>query len=352
MSFASYLSGRLLPSRSRRSRAWLAAAVASRSGLLSALRAARRNRGLLALTYHRIGDPDRCLVDGNNFSSTEKELAAHLALLQRWSRITTLEEVEAHYAAGRAFSGSRALITFDDAYRDNYARAFPALRRTGASAVFFVPTGLIEQRHLPWWDRIAYAVKQCRSETLRPSYPGDLEVKEVRTRPAAAVWALLRRFKSDAALDKERFVAAIEEAAGARAADDDRVGELFASWDELREMARGGMEIASHTHTHRLLAHLPLHEQREELGRSREILREKLGVTARAVAYPVGGRGHFNAETRTALRETGYRLGFSHYGGWNPRAADAYDIRRARVDFTVDRVLVEAAVSLPSYFAR
>jgi peptidoglycan/xylan/chitin deacetylase (PgdA/CDA1 family) len=337
----------------RGSRRQLAAVVAARFGLLQALRRARRGApDLLVLAYHRVGSPEGCPVDGGLFSVTPEELALQVRLLRRWTHVATLDEVEAAYASGRGFDRPAALLTFDDTYRDNYQQAFPVLRDAGVSGVFFAPTGLIECGHVPWWDRIAYAVKHSRVEACRLEYPAGLELTALHTRPSAAVAALLARYKTDAALDQERFLEAIEAATGACAIGAPEVGELFARWSELREMAEGGMAIASHTHTHRLLGHLPYAEQYEELERSRDTLRERLGVETRTVAYPVGKRRHFNDDTRRALRELGYRLGFSHYNGWNPRPADPYDVRRVRIEPQVSPEVLEAAVSLPAVFAR
>jgi hypothetical protein len=53
-----------------------------------------------------------------------------------------------------------AMITFDDAYKDNFTRARPVLKRHGVPAIFFVPTKLVEDRQLGWWDHIAYLVKR------------------------------------------------------------------------------------------------------------------------------------------------------------------------------------------------
>lgn len=336
------------PTRSRRE---LVARVASRFGLLRTLRQLRTNRGLLVLAYHRVGDPRNCPYNEELYSVTAAGLADHVRLIQRWARITTLDEVTGKHLDGRAPSEPLVLLTFDDVYRDNYTEALPILRRAGATATFFVPTGLIEQGHVPWWDRIAYAVKHAHVDTCRLDYPDGFELTDLRLDPHRAMVQMLRLYKRDADLDKERLVRAVEAATGASALADPQRTELFASWAELREMATSGMTLASHTHTHRLLGHLPYSEQREELARSQTLLREQTGVATTAIAYPVGQRGHFNADTRRALRELGYRAGFSHYGGWNRAVTDPYDIRRVRMDATVDAELLHAAVSLPRLFA-
>lgn len=329
----------------------LVARAASRFGLLRTLRQLRVNRGLLVLAYHRVGNPHDCPYNEDLYSVTSAGLAEHVRLIQRWARITTLEEVTGKYLGGRAPSEPLVLLTFDDVYRDNYTEALPVLRKAGASGVFFVPTGLIEQRHVPWWDRVAFAVKHAQVDACRLSYPEDVELTNLRQDPRRAMVQVLRLYKREADLDKERLVHAVEAATDVSALDDPQRAELFASWSELREMAAAGMTLASHTHTHRLLGHLPYSEQREELARSQAVLREQTGIATTAVAYPVGQRGHFNADTRRALQELGYQAGFSHYGGWNRAVTDPYDIRRVRMDLSVDTELLHAAVSLPRLFA-
>jgi peptidoglycan/xylan/chitin deacetylase (PgdA/CDA1 family) len=327
----------------------LAAMVASRLGVLRAIRQTRLQAGLLVLAYHRIGEAAGCAVDEQLFSHTPDGLSAHVRMLKRWSRLCPLDEVVGAYHAGR-FTEPMSLLTFDDVYRDNYETVFPLLRSLGVPGVFFVPTGLIEQRHVPWWDRIAYAVKHSRVEECTLLYPTGLSLSGIRSAPGQARLKLLRRLKADADLDQERYLTGIEEAVGASALGAPEVGELFCDWRQLREMAEGGMALESHTHTHRLLGHLPYQEQREELARSREVLREKVGTTSRAVAYPVGARNHFNTDTRRAMEELGYALGFSNYGGWNAAPEDPCNVRRLAVDAGITPAMLQASLTLPRMF--
>jgi len=306
---------------------------------------------LLVLAHHRIGAPDDCAFSEDLFTATPGELAEQVRLLARWSRFTTLGEVQSELAGGRRPSRPLVLLTFDDVYRDNFTHAFPILREAGVPAVFFVPTGLIETQHVPWWDRIAYAVRHSRVDSCRLAHPQGMVLERIQADPMSATLRLLRLYKSNAGLDKSGLVEALEAATGAAAHKRTAPTELFASWPELRDMAAGGMTLASHTHTHRLLGHLPYREQYEELERSKSLLRRNAGVDTTAVAYPVGQRTHFNDDTRRALRELGYRLGFSHYGGWNPRIDDPFDVRRVRMERRVDTELLYAAVGYPPLFA-
>jgi peptidoglycan/xylan/chitin deacetylase (PgdA/CDA1 family) len=338
------------PGKHRSSRAQLAARVAARFGILRGIALARANRGLVALAYHRIGNPLGCPVDGGVFNATPEALAEHVRMLQRWSRVVSLEEVEHYYASGSRFPSALAMLTFDDAYRDNYTTAFPILRPAGVPATFFVPTGFIERGHAPHWDRIAYAVKHTRVDGCALEHPRGARISNLRSDPETAISILLRLYKEVRELDPERFLEEVETSLGARAAGS--MGELFASWAELREMVEGGMAIGSHTHTHRLLGRLPYDEQVRELARSRELLLQHVGVRVSSLAYPVGhlADGHFTADTHRALTSLGYRLAFSHYNGWNRTPSDPYDVRRIRIDRHTTPDVLQARLRFPAVF--
>ncbi len=59
------------------------------------------------------------------------------------------------------------------------------------------------------------------------------------------------------------------------------------SWDGLAAMVSTGLvEIGSHTHTHRVLAHTTAREAQDELDRSIGLVEDRLGVACRHFAYP------------------------------------------------------------------
>jgi peptidoglycan/xylan/chitin deacetylase (PgdA/CDA1 family) len=76
--------------------------------------------------------------------------------------------------------------------------------------------------------------------------------------------------------------------------------------DEIRALQRLGMEIGSHTLTHRLLTGRPADEVRYELSESKARLEDITGAPVLAFSYPEGA---FTAAACAALTETGYQLG-------------------------------------------
>lgn len=106
----------------------------------------------------------------------------------------------------------------------------------------------------------------------------------------------------------------------------DRPG--FLTRAEIRELAAAGMEIGSHTASHRFLSDLPETEVRRELGASRAMLQDLTGRPVPFLALP-GGRGS-RAAFRIA-REVGYRAICTSRVGTNRLGGGAFCLRRLPV---------------------
>jgi peptidoglycan/xylan/chitin deacetylase (PgdA/CDA1 family) len=100
-------------------------------------------------------------------------------------------------------------------------------------------------------------------------------------------------------------------------------------WPQLREVSRGGIEIASHTVSHPRLATLPLEHARRELVESRRELEERLGIAATSFAYPYGNH---DRRIQQLAEEAGYALACSIRRGNLHRRADLFRLKRVPVD--------------------
>jgi peptidoglycan/xylan/chitin deacetylase (PgdA/CDA1 family) len=84
----------------------------------------------------------------------------------------------------------------------------------------------------------------------------------------------------------------------------DRIGTPgFLSWSQISDLDRAGMEIGSHTMTHRPPALLNDRELRYEVGESKTRLEDRLGTPVRSISSPTG---FFNRRMVEIARETGY----------------------------------------------
>ena len=106
-------------------------------------------------------------------------------------------------------------------------------------------------------------------------------------------------------------------------------GIRFAHLDEgqIAEMSRAGVEIASHTVSHRALTYLSDNEVRRELETSRRRLAEICQREIISLAYPFGLQ---NSRVRHIARRCGYRFGCVNIWGGN-HGTDILNLRRIPV---------------------
>jgi peptidoglycan/xylan/chitin deacetylase (PgdA/CDA1 family) len=97
--------------------------------------------------------------------------------------------------------------------------------------------------------------------------------------------------------------------------------------DEVADLDRAGVEIGSHSDTHRDLSALSFLEAREDLERSRRRLEEVVSGPVRVAAYPFG---RATEETVRACREAGFEAAclISGNGSWG----DPFRIPRQDMD--------------------
>jgi peptidoglycan/xylan/chitin deacetylase (PgdA/CDA1 family) len=287
---------------------------------------------LLVLVYHRIGNRDEELFDPGIFSATGEQLDEQIAYLKRVVSLVTLEEALA-FIEGKLQEKKprcRVLITFDDGYLDNYEIAFPVLRSHGVQGVFFLSTGLIGSSSVPWWDEIAFVLKTARERRFSLRYPTDLRVDLVEDGVQTSIRNVIELYKSPANKDPERLIRELEEMT--KGEDLPENGRRFLSWDEAKAMIGGGMAIGSHCHSHCVLSKLQLEEQSRELNQSRGLLKERLGINAEAIAYPIGGITSFSEQTQALAQKAGYSIAFSYYGGTNPLGQpNPYNVKRTGI---------------------
>jgi len=307
----------------------IAALTCAGSGLTAALELMPKRRLLMVLTYHRIGDAAETPYDSGTFSASAEQFDAQITHLKRCFHIVDLEEAREIAAGREAPAGASILITFDDGYRDNYTLAFQILRSRNVPACFFLPTAFVGTGTVPWWDVIAYIIKQSKNRAIRLQYPQPVTFDLEREGLSQAIMQILELYKSSEMRDKERFLSGLEDGCGTQRPTTDS-NRRFLSWDEAREMQQAGMAFGSHTHTHEILSKLLPEQQEEELRISRETMEKQLARPVSVMAYPVGERSTFSQETTMRLLErTGYSAAFSCYGGLNlPGETCQFDVRR------------------------
>jgi peptidoglycan/xylan/chitin deacetylase (PgdA/CDA1 family) len=256
--------------------------------------------------------------------------------------------------AGGRQPPNAALITFDDGYLACHSTALPILQKHGLKAVFFIATRFVSERRMFWWDRVGRAVRRAAGRTLRVEYPEPIELPTgTDEQQTAALHRLLRIIKSRPGLDIEKYLARIEETAGAPLSlDEERatVDRIIMTWDHIRALADAGMDIGSHTRTHRVLQTLSTPELDDELRGSRMELERQVGKPVRSLAYPVGYTVLDRPELVAAVERAGYQVAFSNATGLNiGLRPHRLDVRRVATDYGISDAMFKAEVTLPRW---
>ncbi|MDB4994593.1 MAG: polysaccharide deacetylase [Myxococcaceae bacterium] len=288
------------------------------------------------ITYHRVCGSRADHFDDGAVDASPAAFERHLDVLNRSFELIGTEQLRAHLWEGAPLPPNPAMITFDDGYRECHDVALPILRRYGARATFFVATSFVTNRRMFWWDKISYLVKSSRRRTFALSYPyGRAYVLGEHDR-TPVIDKLLRIVKDHCGLDVERFVdelASVLEVRWTTAIEESFASSLIMSWDQIRALRDAGMDVESHTRTHRILHTLTPEELESELAGSRDDLEDALDRPVCALAYPVGRSITANARLCAAVAAAGYDLGFSSATGTNLLAEGIhpYDIHRLAV---------------------
>jgi peptidoglycan/xylan/chitin deacetylase (PgdA/CDA1 family) len=314
-------------------------------------RRARATR-LPILTYHSIQEIGRAYpFDVGVVDASPAAFERQMEYVARFFESITADELRER-RLDRALPGGSIMITFDDGYRDNLHVAVPILKRHGLRATFFIATSPITERRLFWWDKISYLIKRSQRDRAILSYPRDLDLR-LRPDPTPAIRVLLKIVKDTHGLDIERFLAEIGGATGVsldRDAERALADELLLTWDEVRALRAAGMDVQSHTSTHRVLNTLSTEEARRELVESRETLERELGTPVRAISYPCGYSIDGDGRLRTEVGEAGYELGFRTVGPLsNLREGDALllQMRRMSVDYDTPMSWFRGMLAVP-----
>ena len=162
-------------------------------------------------------------------------------------------------------------ITFDDGYQDNVQYALPLLVEFGFVATFFIVAGMVEK---------GKASNSSNGYNLYPNRP-------------------------------------------------------MMTARNLKTLVNAGMEVASHTMTHRMATRLMSVSPQSlvsELKESKENLENMIGTKISSFSYPNGQRGAFSPETRMLVTAQGYLAACTTMWGTVENNADIFELSRCESD--------------------
>ena len=306
------------------------------------LRARRPPRWLTVLLYHRVlprqsgYDLDQGVVD-----SGPELFERHMSFVASACTPIDLAQLLAFQRGEAGLPDNPVLVTFDDGYLDNREHALPVLKRHGIRALFFIASTYVGERKLFWWDRVAYLFHHAKVDVARLSYPTEL-VLRLGDEKARAARLVLKIIKTTRGLDLPRFLDEMARAMDVfwdEAIERRLVDQHIMTWEDVKAMHEAGMDIGSHTRTHRVLDTVEPGGLTDELVASKADIERALGIKVTSLSYPVGRAIRKLPLIERAVRDAGYEVGFSVETKANSLSRSAYD------PYNVARLPVEPGLS-------
>jgi peptidoglycan/xylan/chitin deacetylase (PgdA/CDA1 family) len=308
------------------------------------------------VTYHHIADHDPAYpYDPNVADATPAQFRRQMETVARYGTPIGIDDL-IRALGGATLPKNPVMVTFDDGYLSCHDIALPILRAVGVRATFFIATSFVSERRLYWWERIALLLRGSRRTAFDLSYPA---AKSFALDDPLIHERLTDIVKNTADLDVERFLCELAVALDVEWSAELETGHanhLIMTWDQVRAMARAGMDVESHGRRHRVLQTLDRAALDDELAGSRRELEAQLGRPVRALAYPVGRRINGDRKIRDALASAGYQIGMSNQSGvnlWWPPALrslspiDPFDVRRLATDRSISDAMFLTQMALP-----
>jgi peptidoglycan/xylan/chitin deacetylase (PgdA/CDA1 family) len=284
----------------------------------------RARRHVTVLGYHRVLPPVGLNYPFNEgvITATPEEFTRELRYLRENLDVISVPELLDGLRNPSLLPPRPAVITFDDGYVDNYTCAFPLLREARLTACFFLCTGLVGTRQIPWQEAWVCCLKQSRTKRIESPFgandaPYDLDreslpesVRRFKQHMVRVPWAevpeYLARIRELTSVDPSAYL----------------TDPLFMSWEAAREMDAAGMDIGGHTRHHPVVSALDAQALRDEVGGCHADLTSMLGRAAQVFAYPFGTADAMSEAADREIERAGFSICFSFIHGFSPRHAE------------------------------
>jgi peptidoglycan/xylan/chitin deacetylase (PgdA/CDA1 family) len=260
---------------------------------------------LRVLAYHRVAEfhSDAALND-RGISATPSAFREQMRHIARYYRCVSMQEVLDAMERRARLPRRSVLITFDDGYSDFAENAWPILQKFRMTATMFVPTAYPDHpERVFWWDRLHQAFSSTASLRLRDTPLGPIRLATLQERERG-LRTLQDYLKT---IGHEEALRLVEHVCG-ELGESTIIGGSVLSWDQLRQLAKDGATIGSHTRNHLTVTRFSPKQIREEIRGSQEDLKREMGVVLPIFCYP---NGNHDQAAVTILKEEGIRLAFT-----------------------------------------
>ena len=304
-------------------------------------------RRLTILTFHRVANNDgkfqikglpSISISVNNFNSLIKFLKKHYHILSAEEYLNSVQN-------RTKFPRNSMMLTFDDGYKEVLEYALPLLKKYKLPAILFVPTRVIDEEGYFWWDVLyllcSYSqnIQFNKEHPIEPSISNHLKrLEQISSKSSQhrdrAIYEFIETLHKSPEELRSKIVQYILDTYRNLECNQNAIPTVL-KWKDIKVLQAAGIEIGSHTMTHRFLSTVAEQQVMDDLVGSKKKLEKILHNKIRCFAYP-GGR--YNDKIVEMVEAAGYTCAFTTNPGVNSIDENPYQLKRINIwDGTVTK---------------
>jgi peptidoglycan/xylan/chitin deacetylase (PgdA/CDA1 family) len=228
----------------------------------------------------------------------------------------------------------QVVVTVDDGYRDFLDNAFPVLQRFAIPGTVFLTTDLPDRNGWLWVDQVMYCFQQTRIReiALNICQPERwlLDTTDGRRQAGVAIKEAMKKLPNEERLEwLEKLPRLLE----VELPDAPPESHAPLRWDDVRALAKQGVEFGAHTRTHPILSRLSSIERIEgEICGSKQRIEQEAGIEVLHFCYPNGGPADFTPQTVEVVKSVGFMTAVTGTPGVNRAGANLFQLSRIAVE--------------------
>jgi len=302
--------------------------------------------GGMELLRQRNRDRFRILMYHRFRSGVTEQLHRQLAAFRRHYEVLSLGEIADILDRNKPLPPKTLAITVDDGYRDFLENAFPAFESLGVPATVYLVTDFLDRRCWLWTDRVTYALEQTSRASFdlvvgASSLRFELPDRAVRWRAARTIIEAAKKLPN---AEREALVERLPGLLEVQLDAEPPAALQALRWDEVRDMARRGIEFGAHTCSHPILSRIEENGRlRAEIEDSRRRIAEELGSPVPHFCYPNGTPADFTGAAVDCVEQAGFRTATTTTPGMNTADEPRFRLKRfgmepeSPLDFALER---------------
>lgn len=253
-------------------------------------RFARSKPSHFILMYHRVIDSGAVSKPEPGTWVDVQTFESQMQFLKRTCDIKPLPEFVESLQSSISPPRPVSAVTFDDGWRDNFTNAFPILERLGVPATIFLVSQCIESGKAPWFEDAWNSLLQLQESDLsKLSLPAELRSSVAqllqkdgleRDTKASECLGIIKHMSDSLRKETIEHLSRVTGCSG--------LERVMLDWQEIRTMARCGVDFGVHTRSHAILTQLSDDELNSEIAGAKADIENKLGQKVASFAYPNG----------------------------------------------------------------